>query len=1321
MIRKAITIFICLKGVVSAAEQKLLKNSTFLNRNLELLSTSPRNNLPAKWNRNLNNSWIYPKRVKAPVHVIIQENETVILIYNEFVKLFNSSGEEVECNITSNWPSEGSYPYENVKNEDNKWGLKIEGRKVPNIGELNRFRAVVHLSVGNRTYGSMRFEAIITRVVPHLNYDFEIIDYNPLKPWHFHIPEYTNFELPIDKNIFGENVQVSLKTQPNSSLTNIKIENKTDYAYVNFEGDMSELLNEINSPDAYSHHIATEIFFISIVKDTLNMPNFQIIKIYSFNHKLKTTTFEYSVRTNRFFAIHHIIKVNSTDFTIIAQTDFRTGKDGNMMTGIYQFSAEKASEHKQKQGEEKQLGNWYVRFNFYHIDQDFQHVSNIVLSTKTSRKYYFMALERLRINPQERIFEKQLLKSFVLMFSPLAVLPSMNVYEEQLTNRGLANMINQLYEENLLSFNVSYFGSGCIEVLQFSRTRSGLKHAWLKCASFQTFTSPGIDPNLLFLFYVKIRLDRSLKIIKAFREPLEFKNRDVESCLINDMILFADMKGYGIFMRGRDGDFCNIMKKDFMYQNMTEEEIAGSSYTLECFEDTIYAYLRIYNTKAEKYIFYLLEATKHWSNSRIKDINMLEDIGRVRPIINSPTFISFYLTNSNKFIVYTNLYKASQPTGSQPNDLSIESKQVLVMTVHNKYPKITFNTTVPTNEILTIYPYKENKIKVLVNITVTSVQKTEVSVIKNPKKLKTGVYNIDDFLNFKGGIQSIYIFNKTEKINILPRLACKGINMNVVSGCPFFIYHKEFVFCSSGIQTVYKDKVNNKKTILYKRSSFDSQSTLIGLAWHQLSAPTRLFFIIDSYKDKIYLIFYKQTFDPKTRITKIWSKSFTTISVPPKSIYLHQYQSQRLSFEHKINKYSDRYQGVIYLTTSSMFLSYGYNFIGDKLDLDEINVASNEMFGYGEYSGFIDSSVVSFSNYIPNIYESMAFFVFHGYIMTKQFSIDLQKPATPSLFVRRRFIFLKRGKMIDCSDVNYHHGQKMFTIKCLVVCDVLDAFIYTFRVKLKHSYQCEVAAIAQSQEGHSNRGSPSEVYFEGVRSSSLDHAENFDKNRVCATSPKISDIDSYFIPKGYTTKKISHGKVYFVIFCICEKSDTGELLIYKQGGPVGGDDDRATEPYVWASLFIPYQTDVNFELRYNRTSGKETLFLQENDGSLIFYDIQSMKLEIQDGSKAVEKLGIHIKNVKGEIAENSSSFNLTYHVEDSERGVSEQIQSINISLLVVAYACFVSGVVLISIFTIFYVLMIVGERLGYEHQRKFYSRFFISDAHLVFQQTTASK
>ena len=152
-------------------------------------------------------------------------------------------------------------------------------------------------------------------------------------------------------------------------------------------------------------------------------------------------------------------------------------------------------------------------------------------------------------------------------------------------------------------------------------------------------------------------------------------------------------------------------------------------------------------------------------------------------------------------------------------------------------------------------------------------------------------------------------------------------------------------------------------------------------------------------------------------------------------------------------------------------------------------------------------------------------------------------------------------------------------------------------------------------------------------------------------------------------------------------------------------------------MFIPYQTKVNFKLRYNSITGKETLLLQENDGSLIFYDIQSMKLEIQDGSKAVEKLGIHVKNFGGEIAENSSYINLTYHVEDLERELSEHIQKLNICLLLIAYACLVIGVVFIGVFTVRYITKTVGKKLGYEARRIFYSRFFISDAHLIITQT----
>ena len=111
-----------------------------------------------------------------------------------------------------------------------------------------------------------------------------------------------------------------------------------------------------------------------------------------------------------------------------------------------------------------------------------------------------------------------------------------------------------------------------------------------------------------------------------------------------------------------------------------------------------------------------------------------------------------------------------------------------------------------------------------------------------------------------------------------------------------------------------------------------------------------------------------------------------------------------------------------------------------------------------------------------------------------------------------------------------------------------------------------------------------------------------------------------------------------------------------------------------------------------------------------------MKLDIADESKAVEKLGIHIKNFDGEIAENSSFINLTYNVLDLERQLSSHLKKIRICLLVIAYACFGVGATFISVFTWFYVGKIIGKKLGYEARRKFYSRYFISGAHLIIEQ-----
>ena len=542
--------------------------------------------------------------------------------------------------------------------------------------------------------------------------------------------------------------------------------------------------------------------------------------------------------------------------------------------------------------------------------------------------------------------------------------------------------------------------------------------------------------------------------------------------------------------------------------------------------------------------------------------------------------------------------------------------------------------------------------------------------------------------------------------------------MDAVRGCPFYIYQRDFIFCSSPTNTVYKDRANNKEIFMYQKSAFNSQSTLIGLSWQPLRPGVRLFLIINCYQNNIYLIFYTVEFDIRTKETLNWNETFTTVSVPPRSIYLYNVSQKAVSYEHKINKHLDNYQGVIYLTTNSIFLSYGYNVIGESLSLDKISKGSTEMFGYGEYSGFIESSIVSFSDYIPNIYESMTFFLSHGYILAKQFSLDHQKPPSTYLYDTTRFEFLKEARMINCGEVKYLAEQKMFVIKCLVVCKHLNAYIYTFKTSLKHSYECQMFASGQGENAPRATKSHPEGYLKGIASNSLTISRTFDRNRVCSTSPKMVDIDSYFIPRGYTAKRIDHGRLYFAIYCINEEASTGELMIYKKGGAVGGEDKKATVPYVWASLYVPYQTTVNFEMRYDRISGKETLLIHENNGRLIFYDLESMKLEIGCDPKAVEKLGIFIKNFDGEIAENSSYINLTYNVEDLERQASKHIQKINICLMVMIYGCSLVGIVFIGVFTFFHFTRTFGKKIGYEEHHDSYAdrRTFISGADLILLQ-----
>ena len=1170
----------------------------------------------------------------------------------------------------------------------------------------------------------MRFELYIWKAFPHQHSYFDIANYDPLKPFHFHIPENSDFRLPIDKNIFGENVNVSVQTQANSSLTNMHVMKKTKYDYVGFSGYINEILRGIHSLDTSFSKVVTEYFYLTIGKDTLNMPGYQTIKLYSFNHQLKTASFEYIVRTYRFIELQKVVKINPTSFVIFAVIDPKLS--GTYQTGVYSFKAYKASEYKKRGDFAKQPGEWYIEFTEYPLGSVFQGVSNAVLSMKDHRNYDLVVL------PESVLGQGVVLQLLILSFYPLEVIPNLGPNLPTLSYEELFGMINDLYDQKILSFRVVAKKSTCIDILNFSQNR-GRKFVWLGCVSPTKSESRNRvqkknekdNDFYIFKFYVKIQIDPKIQLLNAFREPPELTGRYVESCYTNDMVLFADMIDYGIFMKSRDKDFKNIMKPDFMYQNMTKEEIAGSSYTLTCIEDSMYVYLQIYNSKKNKYIFYQMQSFEGWSNSRIKDINMLEEIGPVRPLVTSLSSLSFYIPQTSEMVVYTNLHRTeSEPAA--PTDLNIEYKTVVAMTIHMRYPKISFNTSHPSEETLTIFPFNQKKLKVFVKIFVLPVQKTEIIKIQKPGKINPGQYEIDEFLKFKGQLQSLYVVNRSDKINILPRLTYQSIDMNTVSGCPHFIYKSEFAFCCSNLETIYKDRINNKKYTFYKRKDYNDKSVIIGLAWQELKPGLRLFLIASSYEDNIFLIFYKVLSDLSTKEVLAWTELFTKIVMPPESIKIFDISQVPIKFAHKINRHSDRYQGIFYLTTNSLFLSYGYNTINNKLVVNRLNQAGTEMFAFGEYSGFIDTSVVSFSDFIPNIYESMVFFVLHGNIRAKQFGLNHRIKPSSAIIGNQRFDILKDVRMISCKDVSFLAQSKMFMVRCLVVCDYLDAFVYTFRVDLKSTAECEITGLGERGElvDLGRKASLEAEYKDyGVRAEDFTGFGNLgperladsDKGRVCAAGPELEKIDHYFIPRGYRAQKIIQGRNYFVIFCSNREAHTGELMIFKKNRNLGTNN---TTPYVWASLYIPYETSVNFFFKYDHGNGKEGLVLHENIGALIFYDLQTMKLEVKEGSLAVERLGIKVMNFGEEIADKSSLFNLSYRINDLGTEKLEHIQQIHLCLMVIVYLCAVIGLVIIGRLIFALVTRNFGEKVGYEVNRRSYTMriSYISGSHLILDQ-----
>ena len=1254
---------------------------------------------------------IYPIRTRAPFYINIQESETMILTYNKFFKLFNSKNEVLDCNITSNWTKTRKYPYENITTEDNHWALKIEGSKVPNTTKMSTFDVLIELKIGNKSYGIVRFLLYIWKAVPHQPSYFDIGDYDPNHIFHFYLPENSHFSLPINKNIFGENVSVSIKTQPNSSLTNIQIMNKTDYSYVGFSGYINEILSEIHSPDTYFCKTVTKYFYLIIRKDTLNMDNFQTIKLYSFNHRLKTASLEYTARTSRFIKLHKVVKVNSTDFVIFSRIE--PDNNNKYKTGVYYFKAWKPSRYNKRGGEHgQQVGNWIIEYSYFQIEEDFEDVSNIQLSTKDHRKYDFFGLKKSQGGRGEVV------KSMILDFDPFAVFPNLDPRIPILNYSELIGMINGRYDQQILSFDVEASGTTCMDILKFHKDQR-TKEIWLRCLSpSKAGTQNKNFENLNF--YVKIKMEPEIELVSALSEPPEVKNRKIESCYTNDMILFADMKGYGIFMKSRDKDFKNVMKTDFMYQNMTEEEIAGSSYTLTCFEESTYAYLQIYNSKKNKYIFYVLQSLHGWSNSRIKDINMLEKIGPVRSLVRSFASLTFYLPGSNDLMVYTSLHRVGSKRAENSN---IESKTAEVMNIHLRYPKISFNTSYPSQETLTIFPFIQKKLKVFVKLFIIPVQKTEIIKIQEDQKIRPGVYELGEFLKFKGQLQSLYINHRSEKINIRPRLTYQSIDMNIVNGCPHFVYESEFAFCSSHLMSVYKDRVNDKQYTFYRKTTDNADSVIIGLAWQQLTPGLRLFLIACSYKDNICLIFYEVKSDLRTKEVISWNGRSTKILIPPESIRLFDISHTPVKFDHKINKNGRAHQGQFYLTTNSVFLCYGYryNIRGKTLLVEKLNQAKSKMLGYGEYSGYVDSSVVSFIDFVPNIFESMVFILSGGCIWAKQFVLDYRIKPSSSIFDTQRFIFKKEGRMISCKDVHYVPQSKMFLIQCLVVCDYLDGFVYTMRVDLKPWDECRIRGVSgDAEEGlfeGENKAEKNYAHVEGgLRSVDRSRVASSEEDRVCASRPEIETIDHFFIPRGYRAQRLKEGKNYFVIFCTCKESHTGELMIFKKTSRRGGDN--ATLPYVWASLYIPYETTVNFLFRYDHRTGSEGLLIQKNNKTLIFYDLQTMKLEVKEGSKAVESLGIKVMNFGAEIADNSSLFNLSYRIEDLGRQESEQIRKIDMCLMVIVYLCAAIGLILIGRLSFILLTRHFGEKVGYEVYRRSHHirRTFISGSYLIFHQ-----
>ena len=1171
----------------------------------------------------------FVRLTKQPPSLVMQAGESRLLLITYYVKLIQGSTTNIPCNYSISL----NYTLPVVKTEGNYTAIFVTAE---NIKALNSptIKALIVVSDERTTYPEFELH-IQTQYFVGVN-TINSVDFYA-KHNDFRFPENTSYHLPIDQYIFGTrpNVSITLAKGNQSTIKSVNISKRLNWTYFELTQGVSNMLSQVSSLDVGGFKVVTKKYAFYMYQDMFDPENHALLQVFQFSHRYMSIKQVYVAR---------IAKITMLNW-------FKHSDDSFFIAGITVGMNPQTVFYYIEKKEDSSDNNPQFVLRQSNMPYPLQAVSNIQASDSSLKVILFGLTKPPEITKE--MDNTQRLVPLVISFLPFTVTEQIVPHKEPYQIKSLAYKVNNLSRSAAqLTVNVSKFY--CTDFLAFKSASSiyiAQRWLWLDCVD-----SGGSAPQNIILklnmnlsIYAAVQAKRSLTVDKPFK------------CHRNKGAVFMSDRMDGIYMKGHYPEDLLLMSKDELREGFDPN--ADVQFYYQCIPDSLVILIIGTQMQGYKTKIMLVKAYMDWASSRVMDSRfIINGDSDYVDFMQKPMILPFLDKFDGMLYIYTNMVVDFDSEETGKSSYSSSTKKLTRMVYDMKYPRITFESTVPATEQLTVYPYNRGTSKgnVSYNVTLNILPERKINVEKkfNVSGLLTlfvGDYDFSKLLNITGPMQSIYIRNRPHEIHIQRRHEFLHGDMEIVNNAFDFYLDSDYLFAINNLKgsiSRFKQPGNLKTAttkLLYQYSKPEVDFKYMSNALNIKNETVRCYILALHQGVDIRISFFRVTDLPNYDFElKTWEIS---LYVNLNAIDKLKAEVDFVKMVHTTNKNFADSDGSVYIASGDIVYCYSYEIFMAEFSYTLIDVIEKRVFDDTDERYFLDLDVISYNDRIPHVYESGVYTLMPNWLIYKQTHIDVSIKSSKYTRDYKKFRLPDLASFLSCHMQNV--TKDSVYDRCLMACSRL--FVYTVEIKRKLT-----------------------------KTTDKDMLDDFGQ-RVLIEEGFIENMETYIIPTGLSTKSIQEGFGYFAVLTEVDKYRTKELLIFKKG------------TYdVHTSLYLPYEMKLKYYLVYYKHNNTELLYVQEDHQRLTVYALGEMKLIIGPGYRGngSEKFDVMVQSFGSSGLFSALNFTVKYN----RKSTINQVQRFY-SLIVLA--CMGIGLFLIGYTTFLYLQSPVKERLGMRKAESF--------------------